>query len=140
MLDQEGSLDHGTESQGGSHTKGGAGRGGNADTMTGGSNLEVPANHMANPTPSDDENSVTGKSNFSHQLIHYVDVTFTESETEPDLEAFIQPVAKRKYFSHPESQRKRQKLFVEDDDDSLTESDDGGPCMYPRISLFASAD
>lgn len=134
ILDREGSLDRKTESQRG--TK----RGGKVDTAAGSSGLETHTNHMANPTPSGDENSVTGESNFSHQLVHYVDVTFTESESEADFKAFIQSVAKRKYAGHSESQSKRQKLSVEDDDDSLTESDDGDPCMYPSMSLFASAD
>ena len=72
--------------------------------------------------------------------MHYVDVTFTESETEADLEASIESVAKRKYSGHSESPSKRQKLSMEDnDEDSLTESDDDGPCTYPRNS-FASID
>lgn len=62
-----------------------------------------------------------------------------ESETEADLEAFAQAISKRKYPGHLESSSKRQKLSV-GDDDSLTESDDDGPCMYPRMTLFTSAD
>jgi hypothetical protein len=140
MLDRESSFDRRTASQGGSHTQGGSERDGKAGAIAGSSGLEIPTNHMVNPTTSNDENSVTGRSNFSHQLMHYVDVTFAESESEADFKAFIQSVAKRKYSGHSESPIKRQKLSVEDHDDSLTESDDGGPCMYPRISLFASAD
>ena len=58
-----------------------------------------------------------------------VDVTSPESETEADLNAFAQSIAKRKYPGHSESPSKRQKLSA-DDGDSVTESDDDGPCMY----------
>lgn len=130
-LDREGSIDRETESQGGSKQVG------NVGTTAGSANLEIPADHMVNPTPSDDETSATGKSNFGHQLMPYADVTSIESETEADLKAFTQPAAKRKYPGHSGSSNKRQKLPVEDDEDSITESDDGH-CMSPRISLFAS--
>lgn len=131
--DREGNVDHQTESQGGSHTQGRTERCGKINTTAGSSNLGFPTNHMVNSTPSGDEDSVTGRSNVSHQLMHYVDVTFLESESEADLNAFTQPAAKRKYTGYSGSPSKRRKPSVEEDDDSITESDDDGPCMYPRI-------
>lgn len=132
VLDGEGSVYREIVSHrpSGSHSQEGTKQGTGADTTAGSSNPEIPPNLVANSTPPDDEDSVTGKSNFSNQLLHYVDVTSTESETEADFKAFFQSIAKRKYPGHSEFPSKRRKLSV-NDDNSATESDDDGPRMYP---------
>jgi hypothetical protein len=133
VLDREGSVDRevGSHRSDGTHgTQEGTKQTGEANNTAGSSSLQIPPSLVHNSTAPDDEDSVTGKTNFSHQLMHYVDVTSTESETEADFEAFFQAVAKRKCPVYSEPPSKRQKLSVDDDDDdSVTESDDDGPCM-----------
>ena len=69
--------------------------------------------------------------------MHDVNIAYTESETEADLKAFDQSVAKRKYLGHSEAPTKRRRLSAGDDDDSVTESDDDNSRACPRFSLFA---
>lgn len=65
-LDREGSVDRETESnpQDGSHTQGSE-RGGKVNATAGSPNLETPTNLIVNPTPSDNDDSDTGESNFT---------------------------------------------------------------------------
>lgn len=70
ILDREGGADRETESQrqSGRHTQEGPKLSRKVGAAAGSSDIETPANSMLRPTPPDDEDSATGKSEFRHRF------------------------------------------------------------------------